>query len=53
MIFTHPVLLAECHINKNFNKVTRPVLLRQQTLPWRPITIAITLTCPQDRLLKT
>ena len=36
-----------CHMNKNFNqtagqvapiKVTRPVLLRQLTLPWRPIT---------------
>ena len=33
-------------------KVTRPVLLGQQILPWRPITIAINLTCPQDRLLK-
>ena len=24
-------------------KVTRPMLLGQQTLPWRPMTIAITL----------
>ena len=29
-----------------------PVLLGQQTLPWKPITIAINLTCPQDKLLK-
>ena len=49
-----------CRMNKNLNltagqvahKVTRPVLLGQQTLPWKPITIAINLTCTQDRLLK-
>ena len=36
-------------------KVTRPVFLGQQTLPWKStcITIiAINLICPQDRLLK-
>ena len=41
-----------CQINKNFNqtagqlliKVTCPMLLGQQTLPWRPLTIAINLT---------
>ena len=33
-------------------KVTHLVLLGQQILPWRPITLASNLTCPQDRLLK-
>ena len=33
-------------------KVIRPVLLGQQALPWRPITKAINLTCPLDKLLK-
>ena len=28
-------------------KVTHPVLLGQETLSWRPITIAINLTCPK------
>ena len=54
------VLLPVCHMNKSVNqtagqvfiKVTHPVLLVQQTLAWRPITIAINLTCPKDRLLK-
>ena len=54
------VLLPVCHLNKSVNqtagqvfiKVTRPVLLGQQTLAWRPITIAINLTYPKDRLLK-
>ena len=53
---------AVCHsMNKNFiqraeqaaHKVILSVLLGQQTLPWRPVTIiAINLICPQDRLLK-
>ena len=57
----HPLPTHQCVIwTKNLPrqqdrlliKVTRPMLLGQQTLPWRPITIAINLTCPQDRLLK-
>ena len=53
------VYTAVCHKNKNFTQTAGQVaykshpsyVIREQTLPWKPITIAINLTYPQDRLL--
>ena len=59
--FTPDVMYIQCVIwtkiltrqqDRLLIKVTCPVLWGQWTLSWRPITIAINLTCPPDRLLK-